>query len=175
MNRCLALLLVVFASCSALALISAAGESTAEDANAAKPASLESSDDARLESRIAALEQTLSGATLVGHFTETNAESKERSLSEERYELSSVRHLGDGKWLFQARIKYGDHDLTVPLTLPIQWAGDTPVITVDKLSIIGLGAFDARVMVYRDHYAGFWSGKDHGGHLFGMVQRPISR
>jgi hypothetical protein len=26
-------------------------------------------------------------------------------------------------------------------------------------------------MIYRDHYAGFWSGADHGGHLFGMIER----
>ncbi|HEX6963094.1 MAG TPA: hypothetical protein VF175_14590, partial [Lacipirellula sp.] len=66
---------------------------------------------------------------------------------------------------------YGDHDVTAPLTLPIRWAGDTPVICVDELPIPGLGAFTARVMIYRDHYAGFWAGKDHGGHLFGVIQR----
>jgi hypothetical protein len=25
-------------------------------------------------------------------------------------------------------------------------------------------------MIYHDHYAGFWTGKDHGGHLFGVVE-----
>jgi hypothetical protein len=44
------------------------------------------------------------------------------------------------------------------------------VITVDETPIPGLGSYTARVMIYRDHYAGFWSGKDHGGHLFGVIE-----
>jgi hypothetical protein len=121
-----------------------------------------------------ALEQSLSGATLVGHFTVSGTEASD--LKPERYELASVKHVGDDNWMFVARIKYGDHDLTLPITLPIRWAGDTPVITVDKISFPGLGTYTARVMIYDDHYAGFWSGaagKDqrHGGHLFGVIER----
>ena len=37
---------------------------------------------------------------------------------------------------------------------PIQWS---------------FGKFTCRVLVYRDQYAGTWSGGDHGGHLFGRV------
>lgn len=121
--------------------------------------------------RIAKLEEALSGAVMVGYFTVTGAEEEPGKLAAERYELASVKHLGDGQWLFEARIKYGDHDVKLPLTFPVHWAGDTPVITVDKAPVIGLGTFDARVMIYRDHYAGFWSGEDHGGHLFGVVER----
>ena len=73
--------------------------------------------------------------------------------------------------MFEARITYGEHDVTVPLTLPVKWAGDTPVITVDNMGIPGLGLYTARVMIYADHYAGFWSGGDHGGHLFGVIER----
>jgi hypothetical protein len=119
--------------------------------------------------RNAALEKTLTGATLVGHFTVTGGESGEPA--QERYELQAVKHLEGEMWLITARIKYGDNDVSVPLPLPIRWAGDTPVITVDEIPVPGLGTFTARVMIYRDHYAGFWSGKDHGGHLFGIVER----
>lgn len=119
--------------------------------------------------RLEKLEKSLSGAALVGRFTDS---SKADGLpTPERYELAAVKHLGNNQWLFKARIRYGKHDVTVPLTLPILWAGDTPVITVDKAPVVGLGQFDARVMIYRDHYAGFWSGGDHGGHLFGKVVR----
>lgn len=119
--------------------------------------------------RLEKLEKTLSGAALVGRFTDS---SKTDGLpTPERYELAAVKHLGNNQWLFKARIRYGKHDVTVPLTLPILWAGDTPVITVDKAPVVGLGQFDARVMIYRDHYAGYWSGGDHGGHLFGKVVR----
>jgi hypothetical protein len=120
------------------------------------------------------LEQSLSGATLVGHFTVSGTQSSDPTP--ERYELASVKHVSDDNWMFVARIKYGDHDVTLPITLPIRWAGDTPVITVDKIAFPGLGTYTARVMIYDDHYAGFWSGaagndQRHGGHLFGVVER----
>ena len=112
---------------------------------------------------------SLSGATLVGNFTITGEE--QTNLTIERYELKSVRHVQGDLWLFQARIVYGEHDVTLPLTLPVRWAGDTPVICVDNIGFPGLGTYTARVMFYSDHYAGFWSGKDHGGHLFGLIER----
>ncbi len=119
--------------------------------------------------QIAALEQTLAGSALVGHFT-TTGEKDAGQLSKERYELGEVKHLGKDQWLIPARIKYGEHDVTLPLTLPIRWAGDTPMICLDELPIPGFGVFTARVIIYRDHYAGFWAGKDHGGHLFGVIE-----
>ena len=129
-----------------------------------------SSTSARQQSeRYAALEKSLSGATMVGYFTDSHEPSTK--LTSDRYDLKSVRHLGEGQWLFQTRIRYGEHDVTLPLTLPIYWAGDTPVITVEKLAIPGFGTFDARVLIYANHYAGFWSGADHGGHLFGVIER----
>jgi hypothetical protein len=117
------------------------------------------------------LEESLTGAALVGQFTVSNAGVG--SPKPERYELTGVKHVGDGNWMFVARIKYGDHDVTLPITLPIRWAGDTPVITVDKMAFPGLGTYTARVMIYDDHYAGFWSSagnEKHGGHLFGTVE-----
>ena len=119
--------------------------------------------------RFAELEKTLTGATLVGNFTVTGQEKSD--LTKERYELQSVQHVEGELWLFQARIRYGEHDVTLPLTLPVRWAGDTPVICVDKMGFPGLGFYTARVMIYADHYAGFWSGDDRGGHLFGTVEQ----
>ena len=119
--------------------------------------------------RVAELEKALSHATLVGHFTTTGAEQGGKPTAE-RYELGEVKHIGSNQWLIQSRIKYGDHDVTVPLTLPIRWAGDTPMICLDEMPIPGLGTFTARVMIYKGHYAGFWSGADHGGHLFGVIE-----
>ena len=45
------------------------------------------------------------------------------------------------------------------------------MICVDRLGIPGLGVYTARVMIYADHYAGFWSSADHSGHLFGIVEK----
>ena len=117
--------------------------------------------------------KTLTRTTLVGNFTVTGEEKP--ALTPERYELQGVQHVKDEFWLFQARIRYGDHDVTLPITLPVRWAGDTPVICVDNMGFPGLGTYTARVMIYADHYAGFWQGGDHGGHLFGVVERPQSK
>lgn len=121
------------------------------------------------EKQYAALQKSLSGSVLAGNFTVTGEESSEPKI--DRYELIDVRHVGDGNWMFVARIQYGEHDVKIPITLPIKWAGDTPVITVDKMPFPGLGTYTARVMIYEDHYAGFWSGADHGGHLYGLIEQ----
>lgn len=115
------------------------------------------------------LEESLSGATLVGRFAITGEDSGE--LNEERYELKNVEHITGDQWLFHAGIRYGEHDVVIPLTVPVKWADDTPVISIDKMMIPGLGTYTARVMIYEDHYVGFWSGGDHGGHMFGLVER----
>ena len=120
--------------------------------------------------QVADLEKLMNRATMVGHFTVTGEDAGGGKLTEERYELGEVKRLESGDWLIQSRIRYGDHDVTIPLTLPIRWAGDTPVICVDDMLIPGLGTFTARVMIYRGHYAGFWTGEDHGGHLFGVIE-----
>ena len=116
---------------------------------------------------------TLNRSTLIGNFTETG--TGENQLTEERYEIESVEHLQGELWLFKARIRYAENDVTLPLSLPVRWAGDTPVICVDNIGFPGLGTYTARVMIYADHYAGFWSGGDHGGHLFGTIKRAKPR
>ena len=111
--------------------------------------------------------QSLSGATLVGHFTVGDR----KDLREEKYAITKVSKIPGGLWLFQVRIQYGKRDVTLPLPLNVQWAGDTPVITLTDLSIPNLGTYTARVLIYRDQYAGTWSGGDVGGQMFGRVVR----
>jgi hypothetical protein len=138
------------------------GQQKGADSQGEKPAAANAE-------RNAALEKALSGATLAGHFTiEGRNEANPR---EERYELGEVKHVDGDQWLLSARIKYGDNDVTLPLMLPIHWSDDkTAVITVEEMSFPGLGTYSARVMIYGDHYAGYWSAKDHGGHLFGKLE-----
>jgi hypothetical protein len=119
-----------------------------------------------LEKRFA---ETMTGATLVGHFT-TGEIRPDTKLSEERYTITKANKLKDDYWLIQSRIQYGDHDVTLPLPLRVLWAGDTPIITLDEVPIPGFGTFTARVMIFGDQYAGTWGGKDHGGHLFGKIE-----
>jgi hypothetical protein len=115
-----------------------------------------------------AFAEKMSGAALVGHFTDRTRENA-KLPREEKYTLGKVSKLTGDYWLFSARIQYGDHDVTLPLSLRVVWAGDTPVITLDKAPIPGFGTFTCRVMIFGDQYAGTWDGGDHGGHLFGKI------
>lgn len=121
-----------------------------------------------------ALTKMLSGATLEGSFTTTGAGSDPARLSREKYTLGDVKKLQGNLWLIPARIQYGEHDVTLPLTVPIRWAGDTPVIVIDNVGLPGFGAVSARVMFFDGHYAGYWKHGQRGGHLFGII-RPSSR
>ena len=114
-------------------------------------------------------EQTMSGATLVGRFTVTGQGDADKPPAEERYVISKVTKMGGDRWMFVARI--GEAKLPVPLPLPVKWAGDTPVISVTKAKVPGMGTYTARVLVYDDHYAGTWDAGDHGGHLWGRIER----
>jgi hypothetical protein len=55
--------------------------------------------------------------------------------------------------------------------VPVKWAGDTPVISVTNFKVPTMGTYTARVMIYADHYAGTWDAGDHGGHMWGRVER----
>ena len=121
--------------------------------------------------REAALAKMLSGATLEGSFTMTTRGFDPTKLTPEKYTLGEVKKVTDNAWVFPTRIQYADRDLTLPITLPIEWAGDTPVVVVDNLGLPGLGTVSARVMFFADHYAGYWKHGDAGGHLFGVIYR----
>ena len=119
-------------------------------------------------------EKTMSGAALVGRFTLEGRGGAGREPREERYHINKVTKMTGDYWMFVARVQYGKKDVTVPMMLQVKWAGDTPVITLTDLAIPGLGTYTARVMIFRDHYAGYWSGGDHGGNLWGRVERPAA-
>ncbi|MCA9205663.1 MAG: hypothetical protein KDA59_21565 [Planctomycetales bacterium] len=90
----------------------------------------------------------------------------------EEYLIESVKKLPQGDfWMFKARIRYGDKDVSLPLPLEVKWAGDTPVITLTNFTIPGLGTFDSRVVIHDGKYAGTWTHGNATGHLFGTVER----
>lgn len=121
--------------------------------------------------REAALAAMLRGATLEGSFTVTSAGGDATRLSSEKYTLGEVKKLDGKLWLFPTRIQYADKDLQLPITLPIEWAGDTPVVVVDNVGLPGLGAVSARVLFFADHYAGYWQHGAASGNLFGKIHR----
>ena len=126
--------------------------------------------DAGTAAQIASFRTLMTDAVLTGSFTVDGRPGAEP----ERYEVGAVTHQGRGNWVIAARIKYGANDVTVPVAVEVRWAGDTPVITLDRLTIPGLGTFDARVLVHKTgteqaRYAGTWQHDAVGGCLFGTV------
>ncbi len=116
------------------------------------------------------LEAMLTNAKLVGRFTITGKED----MPKEEYTIVSATKMEQGElWLVKARIQYGGKDITVPMPLEILWAGKTPVITLDKLTIPGLGTFSARVVFADGKYAGTWQHDAVGGHLFGTIEKAV--
>jgi hypothetical protein len=55
--------------------------------------------------------------------------------------------------------------------LDVKWAANTPVITLDELTIPVLGTFSARVVLHDNKYAGTWRHDAVGGHLFGVIEK----
>lgn len=126
-------------------------------------------DDEAQKKRFAQLVKTLNNVKLVGNFTVVG---QDQELTEEEYTIKKVEKLAEGDyWKIHARIKYGGRDVELPLDLEIKWAENTPVITLDKVSIPLLGTFDARVVIINGKYAGTWSHDKVGGHLFGTIQK----
>ncbi len=117
------------------------------------------------------LERYLSGAKFVGKFTMTGREAN-APAAEEYHILSAKKGEHGDQWLLKVRIKYGGKDMTVPLPpMDIKWAGETPVITVDQMTIPGMGTFDARVLIRKGKYSGTWTHNEVGGHLFGTIEK----
>lgn len=142
------------------------------------PATAQESPETKVDSesqaeRYAAFSKMFSGSKLRGQFT---VDGKPMSdLKDEAYEIVRATKLPKGdEWSIEARIKYGKYDLVVPVPLDVKWAGDTPVLTLDDLTIPGMGTFSARVVLHKDKYAGTWSHDAVGGHLFGKIEFPKS-
>jgi len=114
-------------------------------------------------------EKSMKNVRFSGHFTITG---QKIPPSKETYEIQNVQKLGDGDlWIFTARIKYGNKDVVLPMPLPVKWVGRIPVITMDKVTLPGLGTFSAHVVIDGDKYAGTWAHGDVGGHLYGTISR----
>ena len=110
---------------------------------------------------------------LVGNFTVDGRETG--GASPERYEIASVAKVGDDTWRFDVRMVYGNFDATLPVVVPIVWAGDTPMVSITDFGIPGLdGTFTARVFFYENRYGGSW---EHdmdrgvfGGLMYGHIE-----
>jgi hypothetical protein len=137
----------------------------------AKPAEKSSEEPAaKLNALEKQFQETMTNAVLAGKWRLVQ-DGKLGEEKTDRYTIRSVAKVGEDLWLIGARVEYGGKDVTVPVPVKVLWAGDTPVITITKAGLPGLGTFTARVLVYDGYYTGTWSGTGHGGFLSGVVER----
>lgn len=140
-----------------------------KDAKESPAVQAETAESETAEGLESELQRLLTGARFKGQFTMDGKPLSE--LQDETYEIRKVQKLrpnGD-TWAIHARIKYGEHDVVVPVPIRIKWAGTTPVLTMDKMAVPGLGTFSARVVLHENRYAGTWQHDEVGGHLFGVI------
>ena len=121
------------------------------------------------DARNSALETALTGTKFVGVFT---IDGQEGVPAKEEYTIISVKKAEKSDlWIFKARIKYANQDVTLPVPVPIKWAGKTPVIEMDNLKIPLLGTFSAHIVIDDGKYAGTWKHGKVGGHMFGAIKK----
>ena len=121
-------------------------------------------DRAALEKEFA---EKLSGATLVGTFTTDGKEG----AKPDRYKIVSAEKVSETAWVITATMKVGGEDVNIPMSIPVFWADDTPVLSLTNMTIPGVGTFTSRVMFYGDRYAGTWQHGDHGGTFAGLIEK----
>lgn len=111
---------------------------------------------------------TLTDATLKGRWSPIK-DGQLGPEKEESYQITSVTKVGGDKWTINARLSYAGRSLVLPIPAQVKWAGDTPVLILDQLSL-GVGpAYSARVLIYDKTYAGTWSGGGLAGLLNGLI------
>ncbi|HRX84240.1 MAG TPA: hypothetical protein P5572_04400 [Phycisphaerae bacterium] len=117
----------------------------------------------------------LTGVTLEGTWQSTNfAEGEAPALGEphtDRYTIEKAEKLTGDHWMITARVQYADKDVALPVPVRVVWAGDTPVITLDTMSLPMLGTYSARVLFHKNFYSGVWYAADHGGVMSGRISR----
>jgi hypothetical protein len=112
-----------------------------------------------------AFQEMLTNVTLVGFFTVGDG----KELFDDRYVITTVSKVKDGVWRIGARVQYNKKDMPITIDVPVFFAGDTPVMSLTRQAVQGLGTYDTRLVFYKGGYAGTWGGGKGGGKMFGNV------
>jgi hypothetical protein len=116
--------------------------------------------------------ERMRNVSMIGTFTVTGRES--RTPRPDRYDISSVEKVGDNLWRFNAHMDCCGVNGNIPIVVPMQWNGDTPMIMMTDTSLPGLGTFTVRVFFYGDRYAGTWQHGERGGHMSGRIEKQAA-
>lgn len=113
------------------------------------------------------------GVTMVGTFTVDGREKREPRP--DHYEIASVEKVGENLWRFNAKMGCcGAGGGVLPIVVPMQFAGDTPMVMMTETSLPGLDTFTVRVFFYGDRYAGTWQHGTVGGHMSGTIEKTTA-
>ncbi len=115
-------------------------------------------------------QQMMTNVVMEGFFTVGDA----TELYPDRYVIESVTKVKDGVWRFAARVQYNKKDIAIAIPVPVYFAGDTPVISLTRQAVQGLGTYDTRLVIYKGGYAGTWGGGATGGKMFGNIVKNDS-
>jgi hypothetical protein len=101
--------------------------------------------------------------------------NEDKPVSTDRYNIQNATKVKDDSWIINARMTFGQNEIIVPVPVKMNWAGDTPVLSVTDLAIPGLGEkFSARILFYDGRYAGTWGHGEVGGLMWGKTEKPES-
>jgi hypothetical protein len=115
--------------------------------------------------------ERMRNVTMVGTFTVVGREK--RNPDPDRYDIASVEKVGDNLWRFNAKMDCCGSGV-LPIVVPMQFVGDTPVIMMTDTSLPGIGTFTVRVLFYGDRYAGTWQHGAVGGHMSGRIEKAAT-
>ena len=111
--------------------------------------------------------------SLVGSFTVAGREKG--APRADRYDIASVEKVGDNLWRFNASMQCCGVNGAIPIVVPMQFNGDTPMIMMTDTSLPGLGTFTVRVFFYGDRYAGTWQHGAVGGLMSGRIEKQTRK
>lgn len=113
-------------------------------------------------------QKSMEGVILDGAYTADAS----GTLHKDKYTIDGITKVKEDLWKVAARIQYNGKDLKFAMNIPIKWAGDTPMIHMTNFGVPMMGSFTVRLLIYKDEYAGTWSGgKNHGGIMFGKIRK----
>ncbi|MEO8259940.1 MAG: hypothetical protein ABI868_21525 [Acidobacteriota bacterium] len=117
--------------------------------------------------------ERMTDVSLVGSFTVAGREPN--TPRADRYDINSVEKVGDNLWRFNAGMACCGVNGAIPIVVPMQWIGDTPMIMMTDASLPGLGTFTVRVFFYGDRYAGTWQHGAVGGGMSGRLEKQTRK
>jgi len=114
-----------------------------------------------------AFQESMQNVSMVGFFTVGDS----GETHDDKYTVEKIVKLDAETWAFDARIQYNKKDYKATVKVPVKWAGDTPVLTLQNYLIAGQGVFSARILIHNSMYAGTWGSPAKGGKMFGKIIR----